>query len=80
MCVAGEDFLYLTGITAGDLYKPFIKARVANDQNLELLDIVSVILGCRSPGGKVKETGKLVYVARGLRGFFVCKEATDPLV
>ena len=57
MCVAGEDFLSLTGITAGDLYTPSLKARVANNQKLELLGIVSVILGGRSPGGKVKEMG-----------------------
>ena len=63
MCVTGEDFLSLTGITAGDLYTPSLKAKVVNDQSLELLGVVSVILGGRSPGGKVKETGQLVYVA-----------------
>ena len=60
MCVAGEDFLSLTGITAGDLYTPYLKARVANNQNLELLGVVSVILSGRSPGGVVKETGQFV--------------------
>ena len=45
MCVAGEDFLSLTGITAGDLYTPSLKARVANNQNRELMGFVSVILG-----------------------------------
>ena len=44
MCVAGEDFLSATGITRKDLYTPSLKARVANNQNLELLGIVSVTL------------------------------------
>ena len=79
MCVAGEDFLSLTGITARDLYTPSLKARVANNQNLELLGVVSVILCGRGPGGLVKETGQLVYVAKGLRGFFICKDATRAL-
>ena len=45
ICVAVEDFLTLTGITAGDMYTPSLKARVANNQNLKLLGVVSVILG-----------------------------------
>merc|ERR1712130_736069 len=79
MCVAGEDFLSQTGNTERDLYTPTLKARVANNQNLELLGVVSVILRGQSPGGLVKETGQLVYVARGLRGFFICKDATRAL-
>merc|ERR1712130_867733 len=79
MYVSGEDFLSLTGITERDLCTLTLKARIANNQNLELLGIVSVILCGQSPGGLVKETGQLDYVARGQRGFFICKDATRAL-
>ena len=66
MCVAGPEFLQLTGITEKDFIKPALHAKCANDQSLVLLGAVFATFRGHSPGGKAKETQPIVYLAEGV--------------